>query len=299
MKSNDENIELLDTPSTTTDVNHTSDGVSQVNSAELENDVEQLTSGGESNTGTDGSPSLVSPWVAKPAISGTTANSPRISPEDTMAKTVHSVSQTPPPKGAKKEEIVDVATNQKSNIEATNVSSKPIKPIALIVAFVILLVAIIFLPMSGDLFDQLFSKKEDNSLNITTGNLVCTLEHDNNGDGASFQYTETYAFKDSNVESLEHVVLIQGNADYLTERNMECEFLQREAADIPSVQIDCDLSSNQMIETQYFNLNNLDLSLLDVGFTEAGGVYPNGMSGENYKDVQRSLEMSGYECELK
>ena len=120
------------------------------------------------------------------------------------------------------------------------------------------------------------------------------------GTGLLFRkLTETYDFSDSKVESLEHEVLIQGNADYLTERNTECELLQREAADITSVQIDCDLSSNQMIETQYFNLSTLDLSLLDIGFTEAGGVYPNGMSGENYKDVQRSLEMSGYDCELK
>ena len=300
MKSNDENIELLDIPSTSsTDVDPVSDGVSQVNSTEVGKGVEQPASGGKSNREVEESPSLVSPWVVKPSISGTTSNSPRISPEDTMAKTVHSASQTPPLKSIRKEEPSEVVSSHESNPGTTTTSSKPIKPIVLIVTFVILLVAIIFLPMSGDLFEQLFSKKEDSSLDVTNGSLICTLEHDDNGDGISLQYTETYAFKDSKVESLNHEVLMQGNADYLTERNTQCELLQLEAADIPSVQIDCDLSSNQMVETQYFNLNNLDLSLLDIGFTEAGGVYPNGMSGENYKDVQRSLEMSGYKCETE
>lgn len=298
MNSNDEDIEVLDTPSTSSDVNRTSDtNVQQPSQLESDYGVENVSSASAESEPSE-IPSMVSPLMAKPSISGTTANSPRISPDDTMAKTVHSASQTPP-KNYKKEDKLKAPSDHDSNAESTNSSSKPVKPIVLIVTFIILLVAIIFLPMSGDLFDSLFSKDDNTSEEVTNGSLVCTLEHDDNGDGISLQYTETYDFSDSKVESLEHEVLIQGNADYLTERNTECELLQREAADITSVQIDCDLSSNQMIETQYFNLSTLDLSLLDIGFTEAGGVYPNGMSGENYKDVQRSLEMSGYDCELK
>lgn len=298
MNSNDEDIEVLDTPSTSSDVNRTSDtNVQQPSQLESDYGVENVSSASAESEPSE-IPSMVSPLMAKPSISGTTASSPRISPDDTMAKTVHSASQTPP-KNYKKEDKLKVPSDHDSNAESTNGSSKPVKPIVLIVTFIILLVAIIFLPMSGDLFDSLFSKDDNTSEEVTNGSLVCTLEHDDNGDGISLQYTETYDFSDSKVESLEHEVLIQGNADYLTERNTECELLQREAANITSVQIDCDLSSNQMIETQYFNLSTLDLSLLDIGFTEAGGVYPNGMSGENYKDVQRSLEMSGYDCELK
>lgn len=299
MNSNDEDIEVLDTPSTSSDVNRTSDtNVQQPSQLESDYGVENVSSTSAESEPSE-IPSMVSPLMAKPSISGTTANSPRISPDDTMAKTVHSASQTTPPKNYKKEDKLKAPSDHDSNVESTNGSSKTVKPIVLIVTFIILLVAIIFLPMSGDLFDSLFSKDDNTSEEVTNGSLVCTLEHDDNGDGISLQYTETYDFSDSKVESLEHEVLIQGNADYLTERNTECELLQSEAADITSVQIDCDLSSNQMIETQYFNLSTLDFSLLDIGFTEAGGVYPNGMSGENYKDVQRSLEMSGYDCELK
>ena len=108
-----------------------------------------------------------------------------------------------------------------------------------------------------------------------------------------------YSFRDKKVESLEHTVIIQGNADYLYERNSECQLLQDNVDPSMNVTVSCDLSRNQMVETQYFNLINFDSSLLSTAFIEAGGIYPNAKAGDSYRSVQRSLEMSGYECKVQ
>ena len=71
--------------------------------------------------------------------------------------------------------------------------AKSAKPILLIIAFVLLLATIIFLPYSQKLFDTFFSEdKEEIVEDITNGKLVCSMESDDNS--ISFQYTLTYVF---------------------------------------------------------------------------------------------------------
>lgn len=170
----------------------------------------------------------------------------------------------------------------------------------LIIIFFLLLGTIVLLPYSQNLFSKLFFSNDEKQVKndiISTGRLVCTM--DSNDNFNSYQYTETYFFDDDKVSSLEHRVIIQGNADYLNVRNSQCQLLQQKASAIFGVAIDCELSSGEMIETQSFNLYDFDLSSISVAYTEAGGIFPNVTVGDNYKEIQRVMKMSGYDCEIR
>ena len=52
-----------------------------------------------------------------------------------------------------------------------------------------------------------------------------------------------------------------------------------------------------MVETQFFNFRELD-NTFSTAFIEAGGVYPNLEYGDDISEVQKNLELSGYECEI-
>lgn len=240
---------------------------------------------------------------ANAVVNGTNANSPRIAPESTFAATVHGMKQQTISSMVSKQELDD---NKMSEVKKANSASNSpkesntsTKPILLIVAFLLLLGTIFFLPYSKDLFDKLFSnnKGEDIVDNITHGDLVCTMESDD--DGNSYQYTETYSFHDSEVDSLNHRVLIQGDADYLKQRNNQCLLLKQNATSISGVTVNCSLSNEEMVETQSFNLASFDLENVTTPFIEAGGVYPNASKGDDYKEVQRMMEISGYDCKVR
>ena len=185
--------------------------------------------------------------------------------------------------------------NTSNNLNNIN-NSKPTNPIVFFIIFIILLLVIIFLPYIGELFDFLFPKKEDNVsyTGISSGSLVCTLEHENNG--ISYYYTDTYDFENRKIRNLQHVVSIQGGTDFLNQRNMECQTIKQTADSLPGISVDCNLSSGEMVETQYFDFSSLKNSDVSTAFIEAGGVYPNVKYGDNVSDVEKKLTISGYEC---
>lgn len=239
-----------------------------------------------------------------PAVAGTNANSPRIAPESTFAATKHGMKQ---PNMVSKQEGENPNMGEALTSKQGELSSNPgktpnsnsTKPVFLIVAFVLLLATIFLLPYSQDLFDKFFSKDKGNEIidNVTEGNLVCTMESDDAGN--SYQYTEIYSFHDSKVDSLEHKVLIQGDADYLKQRNNQCLLLQQNASSVSGVTVDCDLSNEEMLETQTFIFEKFNLENVTTSFSEAGGVYPNASQGDDYKEVQRMVEISGYDCKIR
>ena len=243
--------------------------------------------------------SNISPLVEKPVISGTTANSPRIDAFDTMAKgkDMHTPKVHIPEDPSKlgQEKPVDKVETNTTNEQQSNGK----KPIWLILLFVVMLVIIIGLPYSQDLFSKLFPDKTDEEIveEPSSGNLICTLENDDNG--VVYQYTENYSFTNKVVDTLEHTVLVQGDADLLNTRNAQCEQLKQISSDMEGVTISCDIAGGEVEEVQFFNLLNFDSKQISTEFTEAGGVIPSGLNNEKYKEVKKTLEMSGYECEVE
>lgn len=185
------------------------------------------------------------------------------------------------------------------SVDSSN-SNSPLKstlnPIVIVIIFVLLLTTVFFLPYSEDFFQGLFSDNDSSFTGeITFGKLVCTLENEENQ--VNYNYTETYDFENSGVLSLQHVVLIQGDADVLNARKAQCDQLQVVADGFTGVSIECNLSSDKMVETQFFNFRELDNDF-STAFIEAGGVYPNLEYGDDISEVQKNLELSGYHCEI-
>lgn len=178
----------------------------------------------------------------------------------------------------------------------TNLSTQKGTPILFLILFIFILLAIFLFPYTDHLFQFFsFSHKEDsNKVDIDTGSLICTLEHED--DVMSYYYTETYDFKKREILSLQHVVSIHGNADFLNTRNLECNQLKQQVVTFSGISVDCNLSSGEFVETQFFDFSSIKEKELSSSFVEAGGVYPNVSYLDPVSDVEHELVLSGYKC---
>lgn len=180
--------------------------------------------------------------------------------------------------------------------ESTTSSPKKGNSILFLILFIFILLAIFLLPYTDNLF-QSFSfnhKEEPDKTNINTGSLICTLERED--DMESYHYTETYDFENREILSLQHVVSIQGNADFLNTKNLECNQLKQHVSNFSGVSVDCNLSSGEFVETQFFDFSSIEEKDISSSFVEAGGVYPNVSYLDSVSDVEHDLVLSGYEC---
>lgn len=193
----------------------------------------------------------------------------------------------------------NVSTPQYESVDSNNNgndTSKPTKPIVFLIIFLVLLLVIFFLPYIGDFFNKLIpeSKTSTEVSKIENGSLTCTLEHEE--ENVSYYYTDTYDFKNRKVENLQHVVSIQGGTDFLNQRNAECQNLRQASSYISGISIECNLSSGEMVETQFFNFSTLRDMDVSTEFVEAGGIYPNVEYGDDISEIEKNLTISGYEC---
>ena len=224
-----------------------------------------------------------------PASSNRQAHIPDLSKRDRMSAFFHSSDTT----GS---DTRSTSNNAINNQDSNNNSSKSTKPVIFLIIFILLLLVIVFLPNIGELFSSIFPKSEapTDIAELENGSLICTLEHEE--EGISYYYTDTYDFENRKVENLQHVVSIQAGTDFLNQRNMECQTLKQAASNIRGISIDCNLSSGEMVETQFFNFSSLRGVDVSTEFVEAGGVYPNVEYGDDISDIEKNLTISGYEC---
>ena len=187
-----------------------------------------------------------------------------------------------------------------SSSDSRNVNSSPSSKrgslILFLVLFVFILLAIFFLPYTDNLFQLFFSEKNDKQevSDIDNGSLICTLEREE--DIIRYHYTETYDFENREVLSLQHVVSIQGETDFLNNRNLECHQLREQTFSFSGISVDCNLSSGELVETQFFDFSAIKKQDISSAFVEAGGVYPNVSYRDSVSEVKRKLILSGYEC---
>lgn len=224
-----------------------------------------------------------------PASSNRPVHIPDLSKRDRMSAFMHSSDTTGSDTGS-------TSNNAVNSKDSNNNSSKSTKPVIFLIIFILLLLVIVFLPNIGELFSSIFPKSETPTdvAELENGSLTCTLEHEE--DGISYFYTDTYDFENRKVENLQHVVSIQAGTDFLNQRNMECQTLKQVASNIRGISIDCNLSSGEMVETQFFNFSSLRDVDISTQFVEAGGVYPNVEYGDDVSDIEKNLTISGYEC---
>ena len=122
---------------------------------------------------------VVSPYSSKPSVTGMNANSPRIAPNDTFVKPKEvATPPTPSPNPSPAPVNQEVPSTPKG---------KGIRPVTLLILFVVILIAIFFLPYTEKVFKYFSSNNQDSVVQeVTVGKLICTLEHDDHNN--SYQY---------------------------------------------------------------------------------------------------------------
>ena len=137
----DEDVELLETPSTSTSTpmqNASTVDVPVVPSG-METNVESAVSQSNSvHPDEASSESRVSPFVSKPNVVGTTANSPRISPDSIFVASPHTIKQQSAPKSSLKHPQNENVTDNSVSSSSPSSNTKSSKPILLIISFILL-----------------------------------------------------------------------------------------------------------------------------------------------------------------
>ena len=200
----DEDVELLETPSTSTPMQNAFTVDVPVVPSGMETNADGATSQSNSvHPNEASSESRVSPFVSKPNVVGTTANSPRISPDSIFVASPHTIKQQSAPKSSLKQPQNENVTDDSVSSSSPSSNTKSSKPVLLIISFIFLLATVALLPYSEDLFDKIFANNTEEVIDdVTVGDLVCTMDGDDLGN--SYQYTETYSFDNGEIDSLEH-----------------------------------------------------------------------------------------------
>ena len=144
----DEDVELLETPSTSTPMQNASTVDVPVVPSGMETNVESAVS--QSNfvhPDEASSESRVSPFVSKPNVVGTTANSPRISPDSIFVASPHTIKQQSAPKSSLKHPQNENVTDNSVSSSSPSSNTKSSKPILLIISFFLLLGTVLVLSL--------------------------------------------------------------------------------------------------------------------------------------------------------
>ena len=174
------------------------------------------------------------------------------------------------------------------------------KVVLLILFFIFLVGFIIFLPEINTMVNRLkagdtgLEKEED----ITTGKLICTL--DTSTAKLDKSYYLTFNFTDSKLEKTNFVITTKGDItldeETLNGLNDTCNQLKKNVSEISGVSVQCSYSDGKLVETQVFELKDLDSDKLDAAFTEAGGNNPEYQYGQDIGRIERGMNASGYTC---
>jgi len=242
------------------------------------------------NSNTTEVPTITSQPVVTPSVS-VTPEVPVTSVEPTMIN--NNVMPTQDDPNA-------IVNENLKKVEINYTPPSKAKVVLLILFFIFLVGFIIFLPEINTMVNRLkagdtgLEKEED----ITTGKLICTL--DTSTAKLDKSYYLTFNFTDSKLEKTNFVITTKGDItldeETLNGLNDTCNQLKKNVSEISGVSVQCSYSDGKLVETQVFELKDLDSEKLDAAFTEAGGNNPEYQYGQDIDRIERGMNASGYTC---
>ena len=169
----------------------------------------------------------------------------------------------------------------------------------MIVFFIFLIAFVLFLPEITSFMDLRFSNNNDDKWEkITNGRLNCYLNTNTTNLDKRHEYT--FSFKDNKLERLEYVVTTKGDPtlDAKTLDNLAgvCKQLSQDTESIIGVTVRCNYTEGKLVETQSFDLKDLDMAEVRSSYAEAGGTNPEYPYGQDMDIIESSLKVSGYDC---
>ncbi len=188
------------------------------------------------------------------------------------------------------------------NLKSVEINYKPpskFKTFLLIVFFVFLIAFVIFLPEITTMIN-LYKAGDLNYTpeKITTGKLKCTL--DTNTTNLDKSYDLTYNFTDNKLEKTSFIITTRGDATLdeatLDELAQTCQSLATNVESLEGITVQCSYTDGKLVETQHFDLKNMNVDEVDEAFIEAGGNNPEYQYGQDMDIIERSMNASGYTC---
>ena len=192
-----------------------------------------------------------------------------------------------------------VVTSQPVNDKKEYTPPSKFKIVVLIIFFILLVGFVLFLP---DISAYIEKYKSGNTSytkeEITTGKLICTLN--SNTTNLDKNYSWRFIFSENKLDSVRLELVTRGDAtgdkEALSEIGQKCKTLEEETNSIDGVSVRCDIYDDRIIETQSFNLENIDNDKLDAAYSEAGGMNPGYKYNQDISIIEKNMNASGYSC---
>lgn len=185
-------------------------------------------------------------------------------------------------------------------VQITDAPQSNFKYIMTIILFVVLGVAVIFMPEISNFITIMKAEKaNETAAKITTGTLKCEISR--NSSNLDMEYTYVFSFTDNKFKKLSYESVIRGDAN-LDEAELdslynECETLKLYTSELAGVSVSCKLSSGTLTKSQTLNYENINVDETYTAYTEAGGVYPDYNYLEDMDDIEKNMKAAGYTCE--
>ena len=77
---------------------------------------------------------------------------------------------------------------------------------------------------------------------------------------------------------------------------LSCTQLEENLKCATGVYIRCDYTTGKLIETQTYDLANVDFESLNSAFSEAGGNNPEYQFGQDVDRIEKNMKAAGYTC---
>lgn len=165
--------------------------------------------------------------------------------------------------------------------------------------FVLILAFIIFLPEVTQYMSDLFDKKDNTVIEITTGKLVCKL--DSTTANLDKNYVRTFQFTDNKIEKVTFKTTTRGDITQdeatLNELNKQCTDIRDGLESLNGTSIECDYQNGKLVETEKFDLATYDYEQTSAAYTEAGADMLKFDNGEDVDKVKTSMLQAGFSCE--
>lgn len=169
----------------------------------------------------------------------------------------------------------------------------------LIIFFIALFAFVYFLPEISKYMAEQEALRNSQSEVITTGNLECKKE--TNDDNLDYSYNYIFAFDNSKLTKLRIKNTTTGSLkedqDELEKINNQCELLKSQIGDLKGVEISCSFDAYSVTVDQELRYIDIKVKKVSNGYIEAGGTYPNYKYKQNINKIEKDMKAAGYKCE--
>ena len=192
---------------------------------------------------------------------------------------------------------VQMKPTEKKEIDYTPISKA--KTFLLIFFFVVLIAFVIFLPQISTFMRKLSSGSLNTKVEkIVDGRLLCDLKTSTSN--LDKNYSFVFQFEENKLKTMKYVSTIRGDVttdeEALDSFETVCKQLKENVEELSGISVQCERKTDQLIETQNFTLQSINVEEVSAAYIEAGGNMPEFEYDEDMDYIEKNMNASGYTC---